>query len=383
MTEPADLSPEEGAQALFALMIEINEASADGDLDRLETIIDQMQVIVAQTGVEMPAMAEKIAGLKGQSKRAKVHLANTDAALWAGDLKRAEHLSIAGPGLNFAALNIALDDEHTGADQPFGEDPEPEDDALEFDLADFAASLGVDLDLEDEEVDEDDRFADLADGVEGALDALLQSGADLNMPSGPQRYTALLAALDAPGRSAATIQRLIDAGADPLVVHSQGDNALSWAMGYHHPDSVSPESEAALINCLVSHGADPNHSVSEQITALQRGILQAGAPHVAALLAHGADHRLDMAEDFLPEMLGSATSVMLAAPKPDVLAVLLDHGADAARPDAKGRLPLEFVQLEADAARDRVDIDDEWTVDHAEALEISLGILERHLSKQA
>jgi hypothetical protein len=71
---------------------------------------------------------------------------------------------------------------------------------------------------------------------------------------------------------------------------------------------------------------------------------------------------------------------MLAAAKPDVLRVLLEHGVDAARPDALGRNPLDFVRQEAEAARARVDADDEWTVDHAEALEISLGMLERHLS---
>ncbi len=380
MNEPATLSPEEGTQALFSLMSDISEASSEGDLDRLEAIIDQMQVIVAQTGVEMPAMAEKIAGLKGQSQRAKVHIANTDAALWAGDLKRAEHLSIAGPGLDPEALGVAADDNTAVFDDPFDEDPDLDGDALEFDLADFAASLGIDLDLDETDYEEEEHFADLLAGKEGALDALLEKGIDLNKPSGSQRHTALLAALDAPGRNAETLKKLIEAGADPLVIHGQGDNALSWAMGYHHPETVTPESETAVIDCLVENGADPNHSVSGQVTVLQRGILQAGVPHVAALLTHGASHKVDMPTEFLPEMLACATTVMLAAAKPEVLLLLLENGADAVRPDAKGRTAVEFLRLEADAARDRVNIDDEWTVEHAEALEISLGILERHLS---
>ena len=386
MTDGTNLDPGEGAEAIFALMGDIAEASADGDLSRLEAIIDQMQVIVAETGVEMPAMAQKIAALKGQSSRARVHLENTDAALWAGDLKRAEHLSIAGPGLDFAALNVAIDESDEMSDVSFDEDPGAEDAAdldadLDFDLADFAASLGVDLDF-DEMNDAPDAYGDLASGQPGALEALIETEADLNRPSGPSRHTALLAALDAPGRSAQTLERLIAAGADPKVIHAEGDNAISWAMGYHHPSTVTEPGEADLIACLVAHGADVNHSVAGQMTALQRGILQAGAPQVAALLAMGADQTVDMASDFHPEMLASATCVMLAAAKPEVLRLLLDFGADANRPDARGRTPIDFVRDQAEAARDRVDVDDEWTVDHAEALEISLGLLERHLARE-
>ena len=108
----------------------------------------------------------------------------------------------------------------------------------------------------------------------GAIDALIASGADLNAPGGPSQHTPLLAALDAPGRSASDLGKLIDAGADPTRLHAEGDNAISWAMGYHHPETVTPDGERALIALLVAHGADVNHVIPGQMTALQRAIIQ-------------------------------------------------------------------------------------------------------------
>ncbi|MEL7106470.1 MAG: hypothetical protein AAGM21_11150 [Pseudomonadota bacterium] len=378
MSNEPDLSPQEGADALFSLINDVTKATEDGDLGRLEDLIDQMQMIANQTGVDVPGMAGQIERLKRQSRQAKTHFANTDAALWAGDLQRAEHLALSGPPFDLATLNMV--DEARSQDAGYDEDPELDAMGLTFDLADFAADLGVEFEPGGL-IDPPDLFADLAAGLPGALDMLIDTDADLNTPSGPARHTALLAALDAPGRTAQTLERLIAAGADPKVIHAEGDNTISWAMGYHHPETVNEKSEADLIACLVAHGANVNHSVAGQITALQRGILQAGAPQVAALLAVGADQTVDMASDFHPEILASVTTVMLAAAKPDVLRLLLDYGADAARPDATGRIPLDFVKQQAEAARDRVDLDDDWTVDHAEALEISLGILERHLNQ--
>ncbi len=382
MNDKTELGAAEGAEAIFALVEDIAEASADGDLARLETIIDKMQLIAAESGVEMPAIAQKIASLKGQSSRAKKHFENTDAALWAGDLKRAERLTFQGPGLDFAALEVAAGNAVNDGMIDYSDDIDLEEGIdPDFDLSDFAAGLGVDIDMAALEVDPgaDDEFASIAAGEDGAIEAAIEARVDLNAPSGPSQHTALLAALDAPKRAADKIKRLLEAGADARVVHVQGDNALSWAMGYHHLETVTAESEAALIACLVEHGANANHSVSGQLTALQRGILQAEVPQVQALLIAGADHAMPMAADFEPKKLASATAVMLAAAKPETLSVLLDHGADAETPDALGRTALEFVRLEAEAARNRVDIDDEWTVDHAEALEISLGLLERHL----
>lgn len=377
MTNTPGLTPDEGAQAIFAMMSEIAEASTEGNLSRLDAILDQMESIVTRTGVEMPGLAQRVAAIKGQTARVKQHFENTDAALWVGDLDRARQLNMEGPALDMSALHGEAFEETP--DFEFDADSGEEED---FNLSDFAADLGLSLsDLGSLEAEEEpeDLYADLANGVPGAIDALISTGVDLNAPSGPAQHTALLAALDAPGRSAETIGQLITAGADARVMHFQGDNAISWAMGYHHLETVTRESEHELIALLVANGADVNHLIPGQFTALQRALLQGGVPQVAALLAAGADQTIDMFEEFEPAKLASATLVMVAAAKPDVLRLLLDHGADAERPDRLGRRPLDFVRAEAEAARNRVDPDDGWTIEHAEALEISLGILERHL----
>lgn len=387
MTERNGLGPTEGINAITTLMEDVAKASAAGDLPRLETIIDELQLIASDAGVQTPSIVQKIETLKGQTATAKRHFENTDAALWVGDLERAETLTARGPAIDIAALDIVTAEDATGDLYDYDGAPVDDDDDdmpgdEEFDLADFASAIGIDLDFEVDETFEDtnDAFAAIAAGDPNAIEDVIAADHDLNTPSGPSQHTALLAALDAPGRTAAQIKRLVEAGADPRVVHGQGDNALSWAMGYHHPDTVTPESEVELITYLADAGANANHSVGGQLTVLQRGILQSGAAQVGALLTAGADHTVDMAPEFAPELLACATTVMLAAAKPEVLQLLLDHGADAKSPDALGRTPLDFVRSEADAARNRVDIDDEWTVDHAEALEISLGILERHLA---
>lgn len=371
MTDGPSLSPSEGAEALLALMSQIAEAGGAGDLGRLDKLIDQMEDVVALTGAVVPGMTAQIEALKGQTAKARSHFANTEAALWAGDFARADSLASKGPDLGYAASLdlVALD--------PIGTEFDVED--PEFNLTDFAANFGLKLDEADPSAPYD-AFAELARGVPGAAEDLIDSGAELNRASGANRHTALLAALDAPARTAQVLERLIAAGADPLVIHAEGDNALSWAVGYDHPGSVTDESEAAIIQCLVAHGVDVNHIVAGQLTVLQRAILQADVPHVSTLLGAGADQSVDLTKDFQPEKLAYGTSIMLAAAKPSVLQVLLDFGGDARRTDKLGRTALEFVRSEAKAARNRVELSDEWTLDHAEALEISLGILERHLS---
>ena len=266
-----------------------------------------------------------------------------------------------------------------GEDVPEDADEEEEDGDWQDDpeLAALAADFGLPMDLP---VPEPDLYADIADGKPGAIEAFLDTGQDPNKPTGEEYHTALFATLDAPGRRAAHIQILIDAGADPTAVHVYGDNAISWAMGYHHPDTVTAESECELIGLLASHGVDVNHEIPGQWVTLHRAIIQGTAKQAGAFLAAGPDITANVFSQFHPEKLAGATPVMLAAPKPDILQLLLDYGADASTPDDHGRLPVDFVRKEAHAARARATEDDPWTIAHAEALESSLEILDRHIT---
>ena len=73
MTERNGLGPTEGMNAIFALMEDVAHASAEGDLTRLETLIDEMQLIASDAGVETPSIVQQIETLKGQTATAKRH----------------------------------------------------------------------------------------------------------------------------------------------------------------------------------------------------------------------------------------------------------------------------------------------------------------------
>lgn len=329
-----------------------------------------MGQIVAATGVEVPGFAAQQAALLQGSRTARHHTENTQAALWVGDLKRADALLTAGPEFDLAAMGVPASDD------------DAEEDDLTFDTDDddvqaLLATMGLEgFDPDEEAVEAPDLYAAIARGEPGAIADFLKTGADPNLPSGTPRHSALLAALDAPGRRVEHIAALIDAGADARAIHAYGDNTLLWAMGYHHPETVTPESEAAVIACLVAHGADPGFAIEGQWNILQRAIVQGGAALVAAVLAVGADVTACISDGFEPEKLAGCTPLMLAAPKPDIVRLLLGHGADPLQPDASGRIPLDFVEAEAIAARARAE--DDWTIRHADDLETSLRMIRDH-----
>ena len=328
------ISPAEGAVALGEIL---EEAASEAAMDflTLENIMDQVEEIVGSTGVEVPEFSEKFAFLRDVASEESRRFAESDAALWVGDLERSKAL-MRGAGLDIP--------------------DEPADDP-----------------------DVPDLYKDIADGVPGAVLAFAETGRDPNIPSGAGERSALLAALDAPGRNAEDVALLIALGAEPGDLHGQGDDALSWAMGYHHHDTVTPDSEAEVIALLARNGGNPNHEIEGTWVTLHRAIVQAGAPQVAALLNAGADMTTPVFADFHPEKLANATPVMLAVAKPEVLRVLLNHGADPRSADVLGRTPLDFAVEEARAARARVDEADPWTIRHAEALETSQRMLEVYL----
>lgn len=365
----AEMTPEDGQNAMYDLIQGIVGATEKQDLAGLETIISKMGDIVDATGINVPGLGAQQAALTQASLNARHHTENTQAALWVGDLERADALLLQGPEMKLDAMGVTV------ADKDYDDDEDAE--MSEEDLQAFFAETGMDgTDFEDPSPEWLDLYEQIALGTQGAIEDFVQSGADPNLPSGLSRHTALLAALDAPGRRVENIALLIAAGADVTALHIDGDNALSWAMGYHHLGTVSLDSEAALMAFLKEHGADVNHEPSGYWTVLHRAIIQGGAAQVAAILPLGADTGKCLPEVFEPPKLANATPVMLAAPKPDVLQLLLGAGADPSMPDATGRLPLDFIEQEASAARSRAN--DDWTISHAEALETSLRIVREH-----
>jgi len=353
------MTPEAATAEIMNVVQDVLVAQSTNDLDGLGAAIARLEAIVAETGVEIPGITDQLLELQGQTETYSTGFANYDAAMWAGDLDRARTLL---DQINEVQENpCEINEESPGFD-------------LDEAMAEMFIDMGVDV------PDTPDLFEDIANGLDGAIDAAIASGVDLNTPCGPSMHTALLAALDAPGRRVEQIQKLVAAGSDPLMPHATGDNTLSWAMGYHHPETVTAESETALFTYLTTLGIDIENRIEGMWTTLHRAIVQSTAVQVEVLLKAGADPSALLAPEYEPEFLAEATSLMLAAPKPQMVRLLLAHGADARQADGQGRRVLEFVAEQTAAARDRATEDDPWTVAHADALEETLGILQAHLA---
>ncbi len=364
---PHSLTPMEGVEALNGLMLQIAEAAAASDNAALDRLIGEIGEISEATGVELPGVAENLAALRGENAKISRYQENFDAAMWAGDMERANTMNEAGVDLNHDNIPGVPHPEEISEDDGYFDDIEFDDPEMQ----ELIAGIGLAAAPE-----EPDLYADIAAGVPGAIGTCIASGEDFNKPRGEARYTALLAALDAPGRSAEKIERLIVAGADVRFIHEDGDNVLSWAAGYHHPETVTPEGEATLMSLLARHGANPHHAPDDfPWTPLHRAIVQGDLARVTGMLAAGGDPAKNIPEDFAQTKLAGFNCLMLAAPKPDVVRLLLRNGVDPAAPDAHGRQALKVIDHEASLARNRAEEDDPWTVAHAEALETSREIL--------
>ena len=372
-TSEPEMNPEEGQKAIFELMQGVMSASENQDLEGLEAIIGKLSSVVDATGVDVSGFEAQQAALLQRSQNVRHHIENTEAALWVGDLKRADVLISQGPDMDLSAIGVVENDDEYEDNEDFLDD-------FDTELQAFLADAGLDgIDFDEVAPEEPDLYEQIALGTEGAIEEFVQSGADPNVLSGTARHSALLAALDAPGRRVEQIAALVAVGADASTLQLHGDNALSWAMGYHHLETVTADSEAALMAFLSEHGADVNHMPFGYWSVLHRAIVQGGAAQVAAILPLGADVTKCLPKGYDPQKLAKATPVMLAAPKPEVLRLLLEHGANPSKRDAARRLPLDFIEQEASMARARVN--DDWTSRHAEALEQSVQIIRDQLNK--
>jgi ankyrin repeat protein len=113
---------------------------------------------------------------------------------------------------------------------------------------------------------------------------------------GPGGTTPLMAA--AAFADAATVARLLEAGADPNIANDAGATALMWAAG-----------DSAKAAALIEHGADVNARSADGRTPL---VIAAGAPDgtaaVKLLIQHGASVNVDA-----PAFFGKTTPLTEAA----------------------------------------------------------------------
>ena len=321
------------------LMSDLTAAMMDSDLDSFDTAYDALAALATRDPAIDPAIFDDLDQMRIGMLADIAAQARIDAALWAGDLDRAEQLEIADFG----------DDGFEDDDEEEGLPPQP--------------------DL--------DPWQGLAAGAAEALTEILASGADLNAHLGPDPRPALFAALEAPDRKADTVERLIAAGADPLALtHESGDSAMVWALISPHIKGLDPTNEARIFDLLLQHGADPDEGCGEFGCILNRAIIMGMPAHVAALLGAGAGTDTPTPYDFAIHDLAYAPSLVLAAPKPEVLTLLLNAGANPLATGSFGQTVLDFVTAAAADARDRQDAADPWTQTHAANLTRSVALLQ-------
>ena len=347
-SKPSRAAPPRKSRA-EALMDDLSLAMDHGDLDAFDHSHAELRLLAVHDPSLDAALFDDITRSRAELAGSIAIAADVEAALWVGDLARVQSLESA---------NLTPGDPNADADADAAQDDDP-------DLDIYFAGM--------------DPFADLSAGKPGALDALLSAAPDLNSPSGPDERPALFAAVEAPGRSATTLQRLIAAGARPDATLPDGNALIAWALMYDHYDTVTPDSEQALFDLMIAQGVPVNGPSGDFGHNLIAAIIMGGAPQVAALLRGGADPTVMAPDDFQLTNLAGATALMLAAPKPDVLTLLLDHGADPAQRDENGRSPREFISDAATMARSRAN--DAWGQAHATALEHSLALIRAALTR--
>lgn len=354
---PSDRRRQEARAASDDLMqMVLGMVQTDASQTGLGPLLDKMDGIVSQFGLAVPGFADHLQALRTATETTSLRERLQAAAEWAGDTARLKALQ-GGPwpdtahllpdALAFAGIELDLVE---GAG---------------FDEAGEPATQGAPL---------PDPFADLADGLPGAAEALIASGVDLNVPAGPEGRTALQAALEAPGRRVDPLTRLIAAGADLARCGIDGEDPIFCAIGYPHPATVTPESERAIFDLLFRHGSSPNAPSDFFGTATLASVLLGSADEVGLMLDAGGRLNVCRPAWFPGHKLAGFTPLMLAAPKPDVFRLLLERGADPKAPCPSGE-PLEgFLAGEARRAAELAD-HDAWCQAHAAALAASLAHL--------
>jgi ankyrin repeat protein len=165
--------------------------------------------------------------------------------------------------------------------------------------------------------------------IEGALDALLAAGADINAQHADGE-TALIAAVK--GGHTRSVERLCAAGARVEQTDDRGRSALRWlASLYDIPDAA---------RVLIDNGADVNRG-DDDGTPLTCAAYLGSARTVDVRLAAGADPNLSN------RRLG-ATPLMMAAERgrTDIVRRLIGAGAVVDHRDPSGWTALMFASRE-------------------------------------
>ena len=181
--------------------------------------------------------------------------------------------------------------------------------------------------------------------------ALLRRGVDPNAAASDYGNTPLAMAVELFSSPALT-ETLVKAGADPNAM-GIGLNAIGYGWGWNRGTrapvvmiAAYHQSSAAVIRSLLDAGADPTAVSSDGRTVLHYAMRGAAAPGVVStLLVAGADPNARDPEvlDFTPLHWAAARASADDDPRIASASILLRGGADPNIPSTDGRTPLHFA----------------------------------------
>jgi uncharacterized protein len=164
---------------------------------------------------------------------------------------------------------------------------------------------------------------------------LLAAGADANTHLLSGETPLMAAALRG---HVAVVTALLEGGADPnLQENNAGQTALMWALSQHH---------SAVVDVLVSHRADVNLASKSGSTPLMFAA-QGSLESARALLAAGA-----RPNDVHPDTGQTALIIASTMGNTDIVALLLDNGADPAIVDGNTFTALHAAVRDSDYGAD-------------------------------
>ncbi|WP_419804428.1 ankyrin repeat domain-containing protein [Terriglobus sp.] len=168
---------------------------------------------------------------------------------------------------------------------------------------------------------------------------LLQRGADVNAHAADDEEP-LSAALIGPSSVLvpeaviATVQLLIDHGADVQFAGTRGKTPLMWATGR--------ESLLPALTLLLGKGARSDTRDDAGDTALAWSAKNLQPPAMSALLAHGAQVNTRNNKGITPLMIAARTGNL------PIIKLLLTHGADPNVKDNTGQTAADYARTERD-----------------------------------
>ncbi|XP_014673036.1 PREDICTED: putative ankyrin repeat protein RF_0381 [Priapulus caudatus] len=183
-------------------------------------------------------------------------------------------------------------------------------------------------------------------GDEAVVRMLLSHGADANVADSDRRNTLYHA-----------VRLLLEAGADPNAAETQtGHTPLMMAV---------KEGKEAVVQMLLSHGADANAANSYGVTSLHHAVVSGQLDIMRMLLKAGTDPNVAVTEKF-----ESFTALHFSCDQlhTEMITCLLKHGADPNIVDCHKRTPLAKIGSEAEVRMSEETADAESVVQAASAL---------------